>query len=68
MHVLPSCSGGLVEFWILTGLTFQQSYATIEMPLIGCPPQPVRGIFIIRYVILQDSQVVLLGGITAYRE
>jgi hypothetical protein len=39
-------SGGLKEFWVLTGLTFQQSYATIELPLIGCPPQPVRGIFL----------------------
>jgi hypothetical protein len=29
----------------IISLTFYGSYAKIALPLIGCPPQPVRGIF-----------------------
>jgi hypothetical protein len=32
-------------FLTIIGLTSNPGYVTIELPLIGCPPQPVRGIF-----------------------
>jgi hypothetical protein len=53
---LAANSGRLAVFLNGINLTFYQIYDKMELPLIGCPPQPVRGIF------YQASQVLQIAG------